>query len=356
MKTEKNISDFQEIKMLKNLKIFMALIVILLIFSSCTKEVGITKDITYDRPMPKIEHEYLLGPGDVLEIVYHYTPKPDTKEYYLSVSDILKVEFAYHPDMDRELTISPDGNITMPIKGPVQALGLTPEQLGKKIEALYKPIFIDPIVTVTMIQYNRTIDRLKIAITTSTRGQSKISAIRPDGYLSFPVIDDVLAGGKTLPELKRILTKQYQSQIDNLTITLILQEMRANLVYVMGEVTRPDKYLIDGTTSIAQLVARAGGFKDTAERSSVLVISRDKQRRPVGRLVDFEKVLYNGDTSQDIILNQYDVVHVPKTRIAWANLFVKQYINDMIPSSLIGAYELGGPVFSGSTITVKPIN
>jgi len=325
--------------------------------SSCGKpEVGISKDIIYDRPMPKLETEYELGPGDVLEIIYHYTPKPDTKEYYLSVSDVLKVEFAYHPDMDRELTLSPDGNITMPLKGPVQALGLTPEQLGKKIEELYKSIFIDPVVTVTMIQYNRTIDRLKIAITTSTRGQSKISPIRPDGYVSFPVIEDVLAGGKTLPELKKILTQQYQAQVDNLTITLVLQEMKANLVYIMGEVQKPDKYLIDGTTSIAQLIARAGGFRDTAEKSTILVISRDKKRRPWGRLVDMEKVLYRGDMSQDIILHQYDVVHVPKSAIARANLFIKQYINDMIPNNLIGPYELGGPIFDGPLINVKPIN
>ena len=341
--------------MIQDLKIFTAFILMIVICTSCGKEVGITKDIIYDRPMPKIEHEYLLGPGDILEIVYHYTPKPDTKEYYLSVSDVLKVEFAYHPDMDRELTISPDGNITMPLKGPVQALGLTPEKLGKKIEELYKPIFIDPIVTVTMIQYNRTIDRLKIAITTSVRGQSKISAIRPDGYLSFPVIDDVLAGGKTLPELKTILTKQYQAQVDNLTITLILQEMKANVVYVMGEVEKPDIYLMDGQTSIAQLISRAGGFKDAAEKSTVLVISRDKQRRPWGRLVDMKKVLYDGDISQDIILNQYDVVYVPKSAIAQANLFVKQYINDMIPSALIGPYDMGGTIFGGSVIQIKPV-
>lgn len=345
--------------MIEKLKFFRALavsVIMVVICASCGKEVGISEDTVYDRPMPKIEHEYELGPGDVLEIVYHYTPKPDTKEYYLSVADVLTVEFAYHPDMERELTIRPDGNITMPRKGAVLALGLTPAQLKDKIVELYSKDFIDPVVTVTMIQYNRTIDRLKRAITTSARGQSKLSAIRPDGYLSFPVINDVLAGGKTLPEVKRILTKQYQAQIDNLTITLILKVMKANLVYIMGEVKKPNKYLIDGTTSIAQLVSRAGGFLNTAERSTVLVVSRDKQRRPLGRLVDMKKVLYDGDMSQDIILNQYDVVHVPKSTIARANLFIKQYINDMIPSNLIGPYDLGGSVFSGSTIKVKPVN
>ena len=339
------------------IKMFTSSLLLLVFCVACAgrPEVGIDKETLYDRPMPRVEHEYLLGPGDVLEIVYHYTPKPDTKEYVLSVADILQVEFAYHPDMNRELTVRPDGNITMPKKGAVFALGLTPLELQEKIKELYSKEFIDPVVTVTMIQYNRTIDRLKKAITTSARGQSKLSAIRPDGYVSFPVINDVLAGGKPLPEVKEILTKQYQAQVDNLTITLILKVMKANLVYIMGEVNSPNSYLIDGSITVSQLVARAGGIKDTAEKSTVLVISRDKKRRPWGRLVNLEKVLYDGDLSQDLVLQQYDIVYVPKSAIARRNLFVQQYIQNMIPSNLIGPYDVGGVLFDGSLINTKPI-
>jgi protein involved in polysaccharide export with SLBB domain len=347
----------QEIKMIHNLKTFTALLLTILLCVSCAMkpEVGIKKDTIYDRPMPKLEHEYELGPGDTLEIVYHYTPKPDTKTYILSVADELRVEFAYHLDMNRDLTVRPDGNITMPKKGAVLALGLNTLQLQDKIIELYSNEFIDPVVTVTMLQYNRTIDRLKRAITTSARGQSKLSTIRPDGYLSFPVIDDVLAGGKTLPELKEILQKQYHAQVDNLTITLILKVMKANVMYIFGEVARPNSYVVDGTNTISQIVSRAGGFLNTAERSTVLVISRDKKRKPWGRLVNIEKVLYYGDTSQDIILNQYDVVYVPKSTIARSNLFVEQFINNMIPSALIGPYDMGGTVFGGTLINTNPI-
>ncbi len=343
--------------MIKNIKALTAIISIAIAVASCAgkPEVGITKDTIYEPPMPKIEHEYLLGPGDTLELVYHYTPKPDTKAYVLSVADVLKVEFAYHPDMNRELTVRPDGNITMPKKGAVLALGLTPLQLKEKIEKIYSKEFIDPVVTVTMIQYNRTIDRLKRAITTATRGQSKLSTIRPDGYLSFPVINDVLAGGKTLPELKQILTKQYQAQVDNLTITLILKVMKANLVYILGEVRNPSSYLVDGTNTVSQLISRAGGVNDTAEKSTILVISRDKKRRPWGRLMNLEKVLYEGNASHDIVLNQYDVVFVPKSSIARRNLFVQQYIQNMIPTNILGAYSLGGNAVSGSLIETTPI-
>lgn len=84
-------------------------------------EVGIQEEVVYDRPMPELETEYTLGPGDVVEIIYHFTPKPDTKDYIISVSDVVKVEFAYHPTINSELTVAPDGNIIMPRKGPVLA-------------------------------------------------------------------------------------------------------------------------------------------------------------------------------------------------------------------------------------------
>lgn len=328
-----------------------------LICASCvgSPEIAITEDTVYNRPMPKLEHEYELGPGDILEIVYHYTPKPDTKEYILSVADVLEVEFAYHPDMNRQLTIRPDGNITMPRKGPVKVLGLTTTQLQDKIQEIYSKEFINPVVTVTMIQYNRTIDRLKTAITTSARGQSKLTAIRPDGYVSFPVISDILAAGRTLPELKQVIQKQYQAQVDNLTVTLILKVMKANLAYIFGEVNRPDTYLMDKNLTVSQLVSRAGGIKDTAETSTVLVISRDKDRKPWGRLVNLERMIAHGDISQDLVLKQYDIVYVPKSHIAKANLFVDQYINQMIPSNLIGPYEMGGTAFGGTLIHQKTI-
>lgn len=340
-----------------NIKIVIAFIFMVFFCVSCAgpPEVGIKKDTVYPRPMPKLEYEYELGPGDVLEIVYHYTPKPDTKKYYLSVSDILKVEFAYHPKLNRELTVRPDGNITMPRKGAVQALGLTPVQLQKKLTKLYSKEFIKPVITVTMIQYNRTIDRLKKAITTSARGQSKLSTIRPDGYISFPIINDVLAGGKTLPDLKKILTEQYQKQVDNLTITLILKVMKANRVYVMGEVARPNFYIMNGPMTVSQIIAMAGGTLNTADTSTILVISRDKNRRPWGRLVNLKKILYSGNLSLDIVLHQYDIVFVPKSAIARRNLFVEQYINKMIPPNFIGPYDMGGRLFNGSLINTKPV-
>jgi len=346
------LSRHKECKVNRYLRWLTVLLLIIAGVASCAgkPEVGIEEDVVYERPMPELETEYTLGPGDVVEIIYHFNPKPDTKAYIISVGDIVAVEFAYHPDMNRELTVSPDGTIVMPKKGPVKTLGLTTVQLQEQIEELYSKEFIDPVVTVTMLQYNRTIDRLKDAIKTSTRGESKISPVRPDGYLSLPVIPDVLAGGRTVPQLRDVVQSEYQKQVDNMTVSVLLEQMKANLVYIFGEVERPDMFLMQQNWTVSQLVSRAGGLKATAEPQTVLIISRDKKRRPWGRLVNLEKVLYDADLSQDRVLNQYDIVYVPKSSIARRNIWVQQYIENMIPSSLIGSYDLGGQAFGGTLI------
>lgn len=343
--------------MVRHMKLILIPLLLGLSFISCAgpPQVGITEDTIYNRPVPKVEYEYELGPGDVIEIVYHYTPKPDSSEYYLAVGDVIKVEFAYHKDVDRTLTVRPDGNVTMPRKGDIHVLGLTPKQLQGKLTDLYSKEFKDPVITITMVQYNRAIDHLKKAITTAPRGQSKLTTVRPDGYITLPMLPDIMAKGKTMPDLKEIALQEYAKLIDNLTVSLILKVMKANVVYVMGEVAKSDYYLMEGPHTVSQIISRAGGVLGTAELSTVLVISRDKDRRPWGRLLDLEKVLSEGNISQDIVLQQYDVVFVPKSKIARMNLFVEQYINRMIPPNLLDPYSLGGRLIDGTVIEHEPL-
>jgi len=306
-------------------------------------EVGITEDTIYEESVYHYyKHDYLLGPGDILEIVYHYTPKPETRVYRIAVGDVMRVEFTYHPKMDRTLTVRPDGNVTIPRAGQVEVLGLTATEVQGKITELFSKEFRDPLITVTLTQYNRAIDYLKIAITTAPRGQSKLTAIRPDGWVSFPVIEDLKAAGKSVPELRREIQTEYSKLIDHMTVTLILKVMKANLVYVTGEVTKPSMYLMDGPTTVLQAVSRAGGFLPSAERKSVLVVSRDKEKKPWGRLIDMEAVIKEGNISKDVALQQYDVVFVPKSSIARRNLWVDLYVNGIIPDVFRMNYSLGG--------------
>jgi protein involved in polysaccharide export with SLBB domain len=306
-----------------------------LLLSACVgPEITINTHTVYSQPMPTSEIPYLLGPGDVLEIIYHIVPQPREEEYTIAVGDKLFVEVRSHNEVNRELVVRPDGKITLAVKGDIQAAGLTSNKLRQNIVKVYSDTFRDPVVTVTLVEYNQAINQLKQAITTASRGQSKIAAVRPDGYVSFPLLPDIKAAGLTIPELKARLEEHYAAIIQNLSISLIVEQMKSNLVYVLGEVKNPNVYLMEGPTTLVQILSRAGGPLDSGKLDSVLIVSRNSEGKPVGKVVDVEKILGAANSGLDIVLNQYDVVYVSKTKIAKANVFVEQYFNRIIPEFL----------------------
>ena len=76
----------------------------------------------------------------------------DTGQYRLEPGDILRVKFIYQPEMDVRLEIDPDGNISIPGVGEVQARGKTAEELATDVEMLSSTNLRDPEVTVIVAQ------------------------------------------------------------------------------------------------------------------------------------------------------------------------------------------------------------
>ena len=76
-------------------------------------------------------------------------------EYVIGPQDVLGINFWRDTDMTGDVTVRPDGRITLPLVGDVQAAGLTPEALKKKIETAAAPLFKEqPSITVVVRQIN----------------------------------------------------------------------------------------------------------------------------------------------------------------------------------------------------------
>ena len=172
---------------------------------SCTTDpiISIQETTTYDEPVIITDSDYVLGPGDTVQITYFFSTQPTQKAYTLEVGDVLGIEFYYHPEINRKVTIRPDGKITLARKGDILAAGLTTQQLNDNITTLYSDIFQDPMVTVTLIQFNQALLRFKEAVTSDRFGQSKLFLIRPDGYANvFYLEGDIRAAGNKLRQLR----------------------------------------------------------------------------------------------------------------------------------------------------------
>ena len=154
--------------------------------------------------------------------------------------------------------------------------------------------------------------------------------IRPDGRISLQLANEVMAAGITPEELRKALSERYSKDINKPEVSVIVRSFSMQRVYVDGEVFRPGMLPLVGPVTIRQAVAAAGGFRETARRTDVIVI-RQSQGKPVPLKVNMEEVVKNEDPSQDILLAPFDIVYVPRSNIAEVNKFVDLYIRRNIP-------------------------
>jgi polysaccharide export outer membrane protein len=155
--------------------------------------------------------------------------------------------------------------------------------------------------------------------------------IRPDGKISLPFIDEVHCAGMTPAALDKEITRRYRGELAIPDITVIVAGLGGHRVYVDGMVEAPGMVELLGGMTMSGSIASAGGFRDEAIRQQVILIRRDATGKPVGHAVDMRVVQYGQESENDVLLQPFDIVYVPRSKIANANLWVQQYIRDMLP-------------------------
>ncbi len=269
---------------------------------------------------------YHLAPGDVLEVLYLTIAGPTSTPYRLQVKDLVDIEFTFHPEMNRSVRVRPDGRISIPRKDDVLVAGMTPDEVKRMLRKKYSDLLRDPDITVTVREFNAKLDELQKAITTAPYGQARVITIRPDGEVTLPLIGDLQAEGLTLPEINQTVNQAYSQVIPEMNVSVILKEVAGNLIFVDGEVEKPGVYTGKGPTTVLQAIAMAGGLKDTAELRTVLVVSKGPGNKFVVRSTDLTRMT----ASTDFILARNDLVYIPKSMIANADIWVDQYIKKLL--------------------------
>jgi protein involved in polysaccharide export with SLBB domain len=154
--------------------------------------------------------------------------------------------------------------------------------------------------------------------------------VRPDGRISLQLANEVVCAGLTPEELRKTLVERYGREINKPEMSVIVRSFSAQRVYVDGEVFRPGMLPLTGPVTIRQAITAAGGFKETARRTDVILI-RQTEGKPEGFKVNMEEFDNNVNLSEDILLAPFDIVYVPRSNIAEVNKFIDLYIRRNIP-------------------------
>ena len=163
--------------------------------------------------------------------------------------------------------------------------------------------------------------------------------VRPDGHISTTVAGDVVAAGRTIPELDASLRGDYSHDLQNPRISVVVKSFAPTRVYVAGEVNNPGEFITVGPTlTLSQAIARAGGVKLSSDEGDVFIIRRDANDRPEFLSVRYRAVEHATDPNADVRLAPYDVVYVPKMGIAEVYKFYNQYVQQFVNPSFGFSY------------------
>ena len=144
---------------------------------------------------------------------------------------------------------------------------------------------------------------------------SRVTAIRPDGLISMPVIGDVQAAGLTANALAHRIADRMKQFVQSPAISVSVKELNSYSVFVLGEVSKPGKYQAKSYVTLLQAISMAGGFTEYAKKNKLQVVrvrpNGDHKIHEMRIPVRYDDLLIGEGEPGNIILLSGDTIVVP---------------------------------------------
>lgn len=140
-------------------------------------------------------------------------------------------------------------------------------------------------------------------------GLKKEVLIRPDGGISFPLIGELRASGKTVEELRDEIAKRIEKFIPEPTVSVALLKVSGR-IYVVGRVNKPGDFPVGRNVDVLQALSMAGGLTPFASENDIKVMRREGDKQVILPF-EYVRVVRGEKLEQNVILRSGDVVVVP---------------------------------------------
>jgi polysaccharide export outer membrane protein len=156
-------------------------------------------------------------------------------------------------------------------------------------------------------------DIIRISVWQEDQGQQQQQPIlvRPDGGISYPLAGNVQAAGRTVEKLTEIIAKRLAKYIPNPVVTVTLDQIPGNRIYILGRVNKPGDYVISRDVTVMQALAMAGGLTPFADRGDIKILRTDSNGRQVPIPFNYGQAEEGEHLGQNIPLRAGDVIVVP---------------------------------------------
>jgi polysaccharide biosynthesis/export protein len=290
-----------------------------------------------------------------LETLRNFEPGRD-EEYRLGKGDEITVDFAGRPDMQAKLIVGPDGRITLPLAGDIPLAGLTRPEAAKAIESALANYYTNLAVQVTVTKY--TANRVLL-----------LGAVDHPGMFTFdgtPTLLEVLARGGVeagpnksgqTPEVNQIPERCAIYRGSDQVVWVELRAMMASgnalanlrlrrddVVYVpsvserfisvLGEVQHPGAIPLAYNSTVASILAQAGGITDHAGNNPRIQIVDPANGS--SRVISLKDLL-NPGKSLEVTLRPGEIVFVPKSGL-YRGTYVLERLSPLVTVATMAFY------------------
>lgn len=161
-------------------------------------------------------------------------------------------------------------------------------------------------------------DEIEVAMPTAAE-LTRTLKVGPDGRVALPLIGQIMAADRTLPELEREAASAYASQLVRPVVEVTLRQAGPIRVWIDGEVRTPGVIEMTGDLDAYQAVVQAGGFLPSGKPDRVALIRRGPGGSRMMRVVDLRP-----RRGEVVALRRGDIIFVPRSTLGELAAFFTQ--------------------------------
>ena len=114
---------------------------------------------------------------------------------------------------------------------------------------------------------------------------TKSMTVLPDGKIHFPLIGEVVVGGKTLADLEKELEQKIGTFVPDPSLSVMVQQVNSMLIYVIGKVNHPGRFALNTNVNVLQVLAMAGGLNTFAKRNKIKIFRETHGKTDIFQII-----------------------------------------------------------------------
>ncbi|MCD6185055.1 MAG: polysaccharide biosynthesis/export family protein [Deltaproteobacteria bacterium] len=139
---------------------------------------------------------------------------------------------------------------------------------------------------------------------------TKLVTVLPDGKISFPLIGDIDAAGKTVTSLRNELNKKIEQYVPDPNLSVVVQQVNSMMIYIIGRINHPGRFVLNTNINVLQALSMAGGLNPFAKKNKILIFREENGKTTIFKF-RYNDVSRGEALEQNIILKRGDIIVVP---------------------------------------------